>query len=274
MKFLKKYISKFYFQNFYERPSKRHRECLLKKWGKLKSTHSFYEKIEHHAQHLVNQGYTILPEYYKGSLLSDLKSDFESFACNQEADQYKQLYISKDNLENSKSLSEAVVDLHLMELVEYYFGKPFYLAELQGKRSYQAILPDYGNNMWHHDAKRKQVKIFILLTNVLPDGQHLDLIPKTHKIWHDFSSYEDTRFDNKKIKHIFDNYGDAVKCTGSAGTVIIFDTNMLHRANRNGSNRDVWVFNYTAGRSLFPIGKPHPDAVKNYSSKQKAIARV
>ena len=163
VKFLKKYISKLYIQNIYERPSKRLRKRLLKRWSELQSTHSFYNKIEHHAQHLVDQGYTVLPEYYKGSLLSDLRSDFESYACNQEVDQYKQLYISKDNLENSKSLSQVVVDPHLMELVEYYLGKQFYLAELAGKRSYQAILPDYGNNMWHHDTKRKQVKIFILI---------------------------------------------------------------------------------------------------------------
>ena len=81
MKFFKNYISKFYLQNVYERPSKRVRKCLLKRWNELKSTHSFYNEIERHAEHLVDQGYTILPEYYKGSLLSELKSDFFRKIC-------------------------------------------------------------------------------------------------------------------------------------------------------------------------------------------------
>jgi hypothetical protein len=102
----------------------------------------------------------------------------------------------------------------------------------------------------------------------------MNLIPKTHKIWHNFTNYEDTRFDGDQIKPFFKNFGNAVHCTGPAGTVCVFDTNMLHRANRDGPMRDVWVFNYTAGHALFPIPRPHPDAVRDYSSKQRKITRL
>jgi hypothetical protein len=136
----------------------------------MKATQSIYSTLEGHAKHLCNEGYTIIPEYYKGGILSNLKSDFERLASDKEWDEYKQLYILRDDLQKSIALSRVAVDPCLTGLVEYYWGKQIFLAELCGKRSEQAVLPDYGNNMWHHDAKRKQIKIFILLTDVLPGG--------------------------------------------------------------------------------------------------------
>lgn len=116
--------------------------------------------------------------------------------------------------------------------------------------------------------------LFILLTDVLIEGQPTSLLPKTHKIWHRIDGFEDSRYDDERMESFFRKYGDAVKCTGKAGTVCIFDTNMLHRANRGGETRDVWIFSYTAGRSLLPVSQPHPEALKGFSPKQRQITRA
>ena len=274
MKFLKNHISNFYLQNIYERPHKKVRTNLLKKWNELKPNQNFYNKMGHHAKHLCDQGYTIIPVFFKGGVLEDLKSDFERFVSDKEWDKYKNIQFTREVLSNSIAFSQAVVDPFLTDLVEYYIGKKIFLAELAGKRSERFETPDYGNQMWHHDAKRKQVKVFIYLTEVPPNGQHTDILPKTHKIWHEFSQYEDTRYDQDRIKEYFAKYGKPFNLIGPAGTVFIFDTNALHRGNRNGPKRDALVFHYTAGRHLYPIPKPHPNALKNYSPKQRGIARL
>jgi hypothetical protein len=274
MNTFKKNIIKFYLQNFYECPNEKVRVKLLKKWSDLESKQNINNKMEYHAKHLCEQGYTFIPSYFKANILEDLKSDFERFINDKKWDEFKNIQFSREVLSSSVAFSQAAVDPFLMELIEYYIGKTIFLAELQGRRSERFVTPDYGNQMWHHDTKRKQVKIFIYLTEVLHNGQHMDILPKTHNIWHEFSQYEDTRYDQDRIKEYFDKYGKPFNFLGPAGSVCIFDTNALHRGNRNGPRRDILVFNYTAGRSLYPIPKPHPNASKHYSPKQKEIARL
>ena len=272
--FVKNYISKFYLQNFYERPNKQIRTNLLKKWDELKSDQNFYNEMEHHAKHLCDQGYTLIPGYFNGSALANLKSDFERFASAKEWDEYKNIYLPRDALSNSAAFSQAVVDPFLTDLVEYYIGKKIFLAAWEGRRSERFMGIDENNEMWHHDAKRKQVKVFIYLTEVLANGQHTDILPKTHKVWHEFSQNGDNLYDQNRIKDYFAKYGKPINSVGPAGTVCIFDTNALHRGNRNGPKRDALIFYYTAGRHLNPLPEPHPNALKNYSPKQRDIARL
>jgi hypothetical protein len=276
MNFLKKSISKFYVHNIYERPNEKFRANLLRKWDELKTNQNFYNEMEHRAKHICDQGYTLIPGYFKGSVLANLKSDFERFASAKELDKYKNITLDREILASSEAFSRAAVDPCLTGLAEYYIGKKIVLAELQGRRSERFVTPDYGNQMWHHDAKRKQVKVFILLTEVPPGGQHTDLLPRTHKIWHEFSQYEDSRYTRDEMKEYFTKYGEPIHSVGPAGTVCVFDTNALHRGNRNGPRRDALIFYYTAGRrgTIFPVPKPHPDAVKDYSPRQREIARL
>ena len=108
MKFLKNHISKFYLQNICERPHKKVRTNLLKKWNKLKPNQNFYNKMGHHAKHLCDQGYTIIPEFFKGGVLEDLKSDFERFVSDKEWDKYKNIQLHMIGKLQSNKAKKAV----------------------------------------------------------------------------------------------------------------------------------------------------------------------
>lgn len=272
MFFLRKKLTEIYRKLYYERPSEKYRRNLLTNLPAL--CDDACENFPEQAQHLCEEGYLILPQYFKGKTLADLKEDFERSANGKDWDRFNSIHIERDELINSISASREAVNPYLTGLVEYYWGKKIYLSEFSGLRHGSEISPDIQYKQWHHDAKRKQVKIFILLTEVKREGQPTSFLPKTHKIWHKIDNYEDSRFDESRMKPLFEKYGEAVYCTGPPGTVFIFDTNMLHSPNRGGAVRDAWIFSYTAGRSLLPVSGPHPEALKGFSKKQKQIFRA
>ena len=153
----------------------------------------------------------------------------------------------------AKLFASIALDTYLTRLVSYYWGKPVYLAQAGGTRlEPRDINYEYRSMQWHHDSKHKQVKIFILLTDVDKNQQCTHYIPGSHKSWK--SSKKESR---KSEKYIRQNYLRTTHAVGKAGTVIILDTNGYHRGNRNNTvRRDLMVFNYTAGKNLFPINFP------------------
>jgi hypothetical protein len=85
---------------------------------------------------------------------------------------------------------------------------------------------------------------------VPPDGQRMSFVRGSHHVWRPPAAYEDTRFTDDAAREM----GPVVECAGSAGTVFLFDTNAVHRGNRNaGPRRDVLFGVYTAGRFLHGV---------------------
>lgn len=180
-----------------------------------------------------------------------MKRDFEKFiqdpdSANPDVEIYT---INRERLKESFVFSHAALDPYLIGLANFYWGKPLMLAEVVGYRLEPIETPpDIGPYQWHHDTKFKQVKIFILLTDVPDNGQRTQFLPGTHKKIHRGNTYEESRFTNAEVK----KYGRPISVTGPAGTVAILDTNGLHRGNRNLSRRrDVWVYSYQHERYMF-----------------------
>jgi hypothetical protein len=156
-------------------------------------------------------------------------------------------------------------------LTEYYYGKEILLANTGGYRIPPIEPRDFGSFQWHHDEKGKVIKAMILLTDVGPSDQRMDYIVGTNKRLNPWVIYQDSRFTNEQANKM----GKIAPCIGSAGTVILFDTNGIHRGNRNNSKvRDVWVHNYTSGNALYPSNPLHPGALKNLSNREKKILRL
>jgi len=255
-----------YVKYVYNKPNSSYRKNLVYMQRDL-------QQFQGHCDQLCDYGYLALPNYVENSVLQSMKKDFEAIIANREYDERNFLSLGGHLLVKSYSLSMLSVDPYLTSIVKYYYGKKIYLAQNSGYSSLNFESQGYGAFQWHHDAKGKQVKIFVLLTDVGENGQHTDLIPETHKISHsDATTYEDTRYSETEASTLIDKYG-LVHFTGKAGTVFIFDTNSLHRGNRNGPRRDVWVFNYTAGRSLMGETQVNKEALEELTIEQRSILR-
>lgn len=171
--------------------------------------------------------------------------------------------IGNTGFASSPLASKLAFDPYLLKLVGYYFGKNITLTQVGGTR----LLPrdidfDYRSMQWHHDTKGKQVKIFILLTDVATDGQCTHFVCGSHM--GNYDRKDNGRRSQAQVDQMMKNEGKSIaRAAGQAGTVWILDTNGLHRGNRNMSaTRDVLVYNYTAGRHKFDFDL-HPDVQQN-----------
>jgi hypothetical protein len=221
----------------------------------------------------IEQGIVVLPNFFSGDRLKRLQNEFRVIAgAGGDPDQYGKISYSSAGLARSPELSRAAVDKNLLQFVWSYWGKPVVLAQSSGLRieSFQSNSEDALKG-WHHDNKRKQVKIMVLLTNVPEDGQRMDYLPGTQRIWHQSCTHEASRFIPEEVR----KFGTPIRCAGPAGTVVIFDTNGIHRPNRNsGPSRDVWVFNYTAGRHIFEMKGLCSEVVDELDFSQREVARL
>ena len=254
----------------YERPKPGFRNRLIQQIPRP----DFREKAERFSR----DGILVLPAYFSDGLLQGLREEFERWITGREADETGRRGLNESKgvqLKNSPTLSRAAVDPFLTALAAYYWGKPVLLSMFSGYRlDATNDSREVGPFQWHHDANRKQVKVLVYLDDVAPDGQRMDYLPGTHKIWHRFrrgkEGYEETRFSDQAVAQ----YGPPVRCAGPAGTVLVFDTNGLHRGNRNPSaKRDIWVFQYTAGRHRETLSGIHPDVLRNLEPFQKQTLR-
>ena len=254
----------------YERPSPRYRQQLIRS-----SSHTDFQKK---AEELCRNGVLLLPAYFPQPMIEAMRMDFDRWAEGKEPDAMGRLFLNEKNgafLRASAPFSRAAADPFLTGLIRYYWGKPIFLAHSVGFRLEPR--PDgtrVGSFRWHHDANRKQIKLMIYLADVPSNGQRMDYLPGTHRLWHHFqrgeAGYEASRFSDEAVAQ----YGPPFGCGGPAGTALLFDTNGLHRGNQNPTvRREVWVLQYTAGRNMERFSGLHPEVVQGLEPACKSIAR-
>jgi hypothetical protein len=253
-----------YVRNIHQRPSSRYRKALVDQASR--------PDFPDLAEQLCRDGALILPSYFSGDDLKGMQDDFARWTQNLVLPEDAKLDLTSSYLPDSAALSKSVFDPFLMSLVRYYWGKPVYFAETSGTRLEPLEIADYSAWQWHHDAKRMQVKVMIVLTDVPDDGQRMFYLAGTHRLWHGvITSYEETRVPNE----VADKYGAPIECYGPAGSVVIFDTNGIHRGNRTlGSRRDTWTHNYTAGRGLSPLPGLHPEVIPDMTLEERIMTRT
>lgn len=252
----------------YERPSHWYRRRLLDVTG--------FESLRAHCETMDRNGVLILPGYFSGQNLQQMQQDFNHW-CELKTgiDKYGFKDFDGGKQENylatSKVFSAAAVDLYLTALVSCYWGKPIQLAYCHGYRLDPIEPREYRAFRWHHDLKRKQVRVMVLLSDTPVEGQRMDYIAGSHRVWHRFTNHRHVRFTEEQAL----SYGPPIHCVGPAGTVVLFDANGIHRGNRNlGPRRDQYTFNYTAGRALFPLPGLHPEVVQQLTFRQRRMMRI
>ena len=266
---IKNFIKETESKYFYQRPSKKYRNILL---NSLSNSDKI--KLQSDFDILDRDGVLIMPEYFKKAL-PNLKDEFENFISNYaisigrkqngEDDGKEDIghySVNSKGLANSPYTSLIALDEYLTRLVSYYWGKPVNWAQMSGTRIEPLdVNEDYRAMKWHHDGNYKQIKVFVLLTDTHKDHQCTHFIPRTHKEWKPKSD----KFGVSQ--ETINNFPEPIYAAGKAGTIIIANTNGYHRGNRNNTKRrDMLIFNYTAGRSIWPISLPDDVLIKkNYS---------
>ena len=164
-------------------------------------------------------------------------------------------------------LAELVLDELILAAVEAYYARPIYVATTQANRLDPVEPFDGDSYQWHHDTKGKYVKTMWLLTDVRRDGQRMSYVAGSHTLRHRGTTYEDSRFADDHAKSL----GEVVECVGPAGSVVVFDTNGIHRGNRNrGPRRDVLFGVYSAGRYLLGC-RFEPERVGHLTEWQREV---
>jgi hypothetical protein len=163
--------------------------------------------------------------------------------------------------------ADLALDELVLAAVEAYYKRPIYLVATQANRLEPVAAFEGDSYQWHHDAKGKYVKAMWLLTDVARDGQRMSYIAGSHRLKHRSVTYDESRCTSAQaVRH-----GDVVECAALAGSVVIFDTNGLHRGNRNpGPQRDVIFGIYSAGRYLHGC-RYNPDLPARLTEWQRSI---
>lgn len=252
---------------FYERP-----DAAFRKSVAARSTLPGFAEA---AEELNHNGIVFIPAYFSSDRLAAMQREFQRLVESNppgHGEEKNSFHVSTKRVCESVLFSELGFEPLFVDLAEYYWGKPVQLMGTGGTRlEPYGSNEDYGSYQWHHDAKRKQLRIMILLCDVPEGGQHMDFIPGTH---HEFRrDLVNSRIDPNAAA----NQGAPVHCCGSAGTVIAFDTNGTHRGNRNnGPRRDHWQYTYRAPGSValggFSPLRLHPDVAARLTKVQRRLA--
>ena len=234
-------------------------------------------EFESHAERLCRDGLLILPEFLPQDQLRELQYEFSRLVADVSPTRGEvgQFQLRQERVRKSLPISALAVDPVLRAFAEYYWGKKAILVSADGYRIEPANIPDRGSFQWHHDGKRKQLRAMVLLTGVRENGQRMDYIPGSHRIWYPYHARNDNRFTVEEAMKL----GAPVPCAGPAGTIVLFDTNGLHRGNRNlGPRRDILQCSFQAKGSLNTLPHSpvelHPDVVAGLDADQRDIARA
>lgn len=207
----------------------------------LEKKHKEDPLVLHTLLSLKTNGVAILDSFFSGEKLTSMQEEFDHYLastlCTHNMETKTQHCNDTHMFSSDSSLKLFSKTPILKDIATYYWGQPLKLISSFGYRLEPQEPKEYSSFQWHHDCKRKQLKVFVLLKDLNKEDQVLLYAPGTHKKLHIFSSYEDSRFSGKNVEEM----STPVTISGKAGTVFFIDTNGLHKGVRNLSkNRDLW----------------------------------
>lgn len=252
----------------YERPDTAYRKQVAAR----ATTPNFHEL----ADRMVADGGVVVPRMFAGDQLAEMQEEFERLVRSNppgHGENRNSIHVPTRRLTESAVFSRLALDAAMRNFAEYYWGKPVVLVGTGGTRIEPTETEDYGSYQWHHDGKRKQVRAIVLLTDLPDDGQRTDYVLGTHAAFR--YSVSESRIEKDKA---FAS-GKVVPFAGPAGSVAIFDTNGLHRGNRNpGPRRDTWNFAYRAPNpyitELTGFPELHPDVAATLDDTERRLVRL
>ena len=127
-------------------------------------------------------------------------------------------------------------------IADAYIGVESTLAGIAAYRTQPTRNHPKGAFHWHFDNAYAQLKAIAYLTDVGEEDGPFAFVPGTKKFRPVSANYMDTRIADEDVPA-----GTYINCVGKAGTVLIVDTRIIHRATPNRSkDRDVVSVIYDA----------------------------
>ena len=129
---------------------------------------------------------------------------------------------------------------------------PTRLADVEQELTARGLKTNYSSSHWHRDARGRQLKLMIYLSDVGEEDSCFAYLPDTHKGVSLRPKYEETRFTEDGVVGMRLRPQEWL---GKAGSAKLFDTNIIHRLRRRatGTVRYSITFYYTPGQQLKPM---------------------
>lgn len=162
----------------------------------------------------------------------------------------------------------------IRRVIDQYLGVNSLLAGIAAYRTKPTPNHPKGAFHWHYDNAYLQVKAIAYLTDVSEENGPFAYIPNTWERRLVAANYEETRIQDEDVAA-----GSYINCVGKAGTVLIVDTQIIHRATPNLSGiRDVVSIVYDAAtcarkRSFYNLPIATPD-LQGLTPEQRRFLRV
>jgi hypothetical protein len=172
---------------------------------------------------------------------------------------------------DDRALLDVALDEFLLGVVARYFNRRFQLSQANSARQYPEQPRDYSSWMWHHDGLGPRINVMLYLTDVGPADQYMSYLKGTHRLRHGYDIFNGrTRFTREDRTGRFSAH-EQVDCLGAAGTVLVFDSNGIHRGNRTlGATRDTLICSYLPGGVSWPVVVPKKFA-ESFSPLQRDV---
>lgn len=233
-------------------------------------------------------GYVVLHDVLSTQECEDLKADLIRVSEERGTGQKRRIHIYKRIFEQSDHNLKLFIKEPVVSLAEAIIDDPFVGDIAFAKRvALQAhvihnngmiVHPgDEGLNSWHQDDPPH----FIVKDGVIPANVHLPVLVVTANYYlSDVTTIENGPttlipkshlFGEPCPEHVDESDYNVVRCTGKAGTVILFNCQTWHRGSPNTSDTSRYVSQVTYARRI--IGhKYHP--FMNYQMPPHVVDRV
>lgn len=182
-------------------------------------------------------------------------------------------------------LSFAMMPL-LSGIAERYLRRPVVLADVDLRRVPPLSMAEldqrldqtkagYTSSHWHRDIRGRQVKAMLYLSDVTEVDSNFAYLPGTHHILPlRARSAAKSRFTDAYVEKLGIK---PIECYAPAGTVMIFDTNFIHRLRRKSTAamRDTFMLYFTPGQEQRPLDYRPEDLLQRegYIANPSVITR-
>lgn len=222
---------------------------------------------------LKTQGYTIIHNYLSKEQCKkaemDLKIAFENYPTYINKSEDKRIFGIEQILPAARALAQ---DDDFLELGELINQERTYCAFTLGNWLESGKGGSSGDG-WHRDSFFSQYKALLYLTDVTEDNGPFELLPGSHHLKSVLNgiekaglSYMQTRLSDDEVCRLEEILKTPRKpLTGSAGTLILFNSSSVHRGRPIQSGERLAFTNY-----YFPISHELCDIRKKFSPKVAA----
>ena len=237
-------------------------------WNTLKRRQRLLARHKNWFDDLKTQGYTIVHDYMNKEeckkAVIDLKSTFEQYPNFTHKNEDKRIFGIEQILPVARGLAQ---DLDLLELGEIVNKEQTYCAFTLGNWLESGKSGSSGDG-WHRDSFYSQYKALLYLTDVTEDNGPFELLPRSHHLRSVLIGiekadlkYMQNRISNDEVCRLEELLSTPRKTiTGSAGTLVLFNSSSIHRGRPIQFGERLALTNY-----YIPVSRDLRDIRKQFS---------